>query len=158
MAGPTFLDQVFRWLGYGQYRSSPQPISDGDVAPLLIDNLGRLVTVAQSSGSSGTVWYKSGAIVKSGIIKASPGGLFTFFGSNEDTSKIWLMIFDSATVPANGAIPEFNIPVDPLKPFSLDLARPKPFTSGISFAASSTAATLTLVTSNSVWLNAERDL
>ena len=42
----SWTDQVFKWLGYGRYRTSPTPVGDGQVTELLTDALGRLQVVS----------------------------------------------------------------------------------------------------------------
>lgn len=96
----------------------------------------------------------------SGIVRAAPGTLLRVTWSNIGATPLWLMFFDAATVPSGGAIPMIA-PLAMAGTSSGDLNFEDRImhgalcgvdcATGISWAASTTAATLTIDTSSSTW-------
>lgn len=113
-------------------------------------------TISPSSSSTGALLSaKTTALASSLIIKASSGRLYELVGSNSNTSAQFIQLFDSATVPADGTVPEYTFRVEGLSNFSLDwqdLGRY--FTTGIVVTNSSTIATKTIGTAD-CWFNGE---
>lgn len=91
--------------------------------------------------------YTSSVALEAGkVISASPAVFIGCFGYNSKGSSQFIQIHDSASDPANTAIPKFVIFVPPLSNFSLDLAGIKgvSFNNGIYLCNSSTVATKTI--------------
>lgn len=155
----AWLNNVFNFLAGGQYTQAPVAVTTGTTAPLLIDAYGRLVTVSVGAGTpvatGGSSFYDTTVLAPSGVIKASSGSLYLVVGANESANKRWLMLFNATSLPVNGTAPVYQFPVPTLAPFSLDLPRGRTFSTGIVWAASSTAATLTVDVATPFWLNAE---
>jgi hypothetical protein len=90
------------------------------------------------------------------VVKASAGALADAVATNNGGSFLYLMIFDSATVPGNGTVPKFQaIPLPAtatgtinFKELSLSLM----MTHGICWAASTTATALTIDATSSLWV------
>lgn len=110
------------------------------------------------ASTSGYTWkYKSSALEKSGVARNAPALLSQAFGyinSTETTGTYYFQIYDSATVPADGATAVFEVAFDhtngiTTSPINLDVIQGKYyFTNGISWAISSTAFTKTLTTNS----------
>ena len=86
----------------------------------------------------------SAAYEASSVSKASAGAFFSMVGYNSRTSTQFIQIFNSATVPADGAAPVFTFAVPASSNFSLDIPKGHWFSTGISWSNSSTGATKTL--------------
>ena len=82
------------------------------------------------------------------ICKTSAGVLVSLFGYNSGGAG-WIQLFDSATLPADGAFPVATFAVPGTANFSLDVAvLGLPFTTGIVAVFSSTGPTKTLGTAS----------
>lgn len=99
----------------------------------------QITTATAQSGVSSTAYEASH------VIKASAGRLFGVIGYNSKTSAQFIQIHDSATVPANTAVPIMVIPVSAQDSFFISMGDfPYPFTNGIVVCNSSTAPTKTI--------------
>jgi hypothetical protein len=97
----------------------------------------------------------STALEASRVIKASAGRLYTLSGVNTGGSGQYVQVYNSATVPDNGAVPVLLVYVPALGTFSIDFTPfGKYFSTGISVSNSSTAATKTIGAAD-MWFNAE---
>lgn len=86
----------------------------------------------------------SAALEASRIIKASPGTLFSVIGLNSGGAQ-YIQIHDSATLPANDAVPKIVFSVEAGKNFSYDLQKiGRFFKNGIVVTNSSTVPTKTI--------------
>lgn len=86
------------------------------------------------------------ALPQSGVIAVGPARLISVTGYQLTAgADLWLMFFDSATVPANGAFPRWACVLPKFPGFvNVDLSeRPIAFSQGISWAPSSTGDFLT---------------
>lgn len=100
-------EQIFKWLGYGQYRSSlPTAASDGGSVPLLTDAYGRQrVVVDAASGSGSYATYTHTGLIYQAQVKESAGTVRQIVVTNTDTaSDAWFAMFNLATMP--GLTPE----------------------------------------------------
>jgi hypothetical protein len=63
---------------------------------------------------SRSLWsdYESIGALAAGVIKASPGEIFSFFARNKNAAVRYVQLFDSPTAPTNGATPkaQWDIP------------------------------------------------
>lgn len=136
----TWLRTIFRFLAFGRYNTTPPSASDGDAVPLQCDASGNLKVAVVSGGGGSTTWndQASAAYVAARAVKAAAGSLYQLFGFNNGSSDRYLQVFDSATEPAPGTKPVFSFPVPAGQSFSLDLPRPRAFSTGIYVAASTT--------------------
>lgn len=101
---------------------------------------------------AGAVTVNSTAFESGRVLKASAGTLISFTGHNNSGSDQYIMIFNSTTVPSNGATPVtfFSLPAGS-SDFSFDLPiTGMPFTAGISVSNSTTIPTKT-AGGNNIW-------
>lgn len=97
----------------------------------------------------------TGAYANTLVVKAGPALLFGLSGFNSKLSAQWIQIFDSSTVPANGAVPDVIITVPTVANFSADWIFPgRFFNQGIVVCNSSTGPTLTLGSAD-CWIDAQ---
>jgi len=114
-------------------------------------------TVEQyQSGSTGALSSAATtALAASLVIKASAGRLYQLTGINSAASSQYIQLFNSTTLPADGATPLVVLLVPANANFSFDLLSiGKYFSTGIVVSNSSTLATKTIGTST-CWFNAE---
>lgn len=107
-----------------------------------------------------TYWNPAtiGALSNSGVFKNSSGKFHQLIGFSNKSTKRFLMLFDSASVPADGAASWVCLNVPAQGTFSIDLPRPRSFASGLSWAISTTPDTLTIDTAaGSFWAQAEME-
>jgi hypothetical protein len=137
------LSQLLNLLSKLRHRATlPTPVADGGVADLVGDAFGRLVTVGpQSSGR-----YVVPALTYKGRVVAEAAQLLELSAFNDGADPVYLMLFDSysLTAPADGTTPieRFLVPAGGTLGFVPDY--PLAFASGIYWAVSSTASTLTI--------------
>lgn len=87
----------------------------------------------------------SSAYEASHVLKASAGKLISLIGYNSKSSAQFIQIFDSATVPADTAVPVCVFTVPAANNFSLDIPiTGLPCSVGISVSNSSTGPTKTI--------------
>lgn len=111
---------------------------------------------ALNGGAAASAYVEgSTAFEASHILKASPGTAISITGYSSKGSAQYILVFDSATVPSNGAIPRLPpVLVPPTSNFSIDVPITGcPFLTGITICNSSTAATKTIGTTD-CWFTA----
>jgi len=105
---------------------------------------------------AGTDYYNVGTAVSSNL-KASSGNVYAITCSNQTTALVWFQLFNKATAPANGDTPVRSYPVygaTSTAPGFIILGQDSlggsgiSFSTGIGWAISSTATTLTLATAS----------
>lgn len=106
---------------------------------LLVTQSGAVVTVAAP-----TTRDFSGAGAVSRVVTTGNNSPVQFFGRNLEAGTVFLMVFDLAAVPANGATPDYS-PLELLagQSFSLTVP-PELFLAGLVWAISTTDTTLTI--------------
>lgn len=121
----------------------------------LTDNTQTCLDVTGAAAAWGPATVAAAA--DTGVIKNSPGTLYSLLVTNVSTSAIYFQLFDATSAPVNGTVPRFVmiIPASSTLPFSFDRPRPVAFTTGISWASSSTGATKTATASNAVLIHYE---
>jgi hypothetical protein len=79
---------------------------------------------------------------------AAPINVVSITGTNNGASTVYVMMFDSASTPVNGATPNIAtiIEVPAGEPFSWDLKPERPIQKGFYWVASSSQPTLTIAT------------
>lgn len=83
--------------------------------------------------------------VASKIGLAAPGRLFLLVGYNAKTSAQFIQVHNSATLPAEAAVPEYTFRVEATSNFSIDLSLYGDyFDAGITVCNSSTQSTKTI--------------
>lgn len=107
-----------------------------------------------------TFWYPVtiGSLSNSGVFKSSAGKFYQLNGFSNKGTKRYFMLFDSASVPSNGVSSWMCLNVPANGTFSIDYTRPRVFTSGLSWAISTTPDTLTIDTATGAfWAQAEME-
>ena len=98
-------------------------------------------------------YYDSVAYETDAIAKASPGTVFSITGYNAKTSAQFIQLHDSATLPANAAVPAIIFSVPASSNFFYDFNEVGRFCeNGIVVCNSSTGATKTLGSAD-CWFN-----
>lgn len=132
--GSPWTDQIFRWLGFGRYKASPSAVGDGQVAELLVDPYGRLVTAAQGATPSG---YSRTLSNTGALVKNAPGELLELWGFSRDVSQdLYLLLVNKASAAADGDVPLEAFPIPAGQPFAFSPAAPLAFSAGIAWAVS----------------------
>lgn len=87
----------------------------------------------------------STALEASRVLKGSRGVLVSLIGYNAKTSAQFIQVHNSATLPADGAVPLYSFAVQGSGNFSMDVPITAiPFSTGITVCNSSTVATKTI--------------
>lgn len=101
------------------------------------------------------VAYHSAALEDSALLKNGPGSLTSFYGTNVSATGGWIMLFDSLTLPANGAVPIAEVAVGGQDNFYIDVPEGGiRFATGIYAAASSTGNILAVRTDDQTHFDA----
>lgn len=131
---------------------------DGTNIRAISTDTGGVLNIRPLPGS-GSTFAASGvdttsAFEASRVIKASAGVLYGLSGYNNKPSQQFIMIFNSATVPADTSLPAIIITANPNSNFSWDSGTyGKFFSAGISVSNSSTVPAKT-IGSGDCWFNA----
>jgi hypothetical protein len=107
-------------------------------------------------------FYDSQGFGNSGVVSTSATVLYKLSATNKSASNtLFIQLFDAATVPGNGAVPlMMPLAVAPSSTAEVSLAPQSvgaghllglPTSSGLVWAVSTTAASLTLDSTSSVW-------
>jgi hypothetical protein len=145
----SWPDTIFKWLAYGEYNLTLPTTTTGNPQRLQCDKNGRLLIAKQSD----TSYVRSTSLENSHVVKTSAGTLYELHGFNDGSVTLYLMLFNTTSVPANGTAPleRFRIPAggsiaySPGQPISLG--------TGIVWAASTTPNTLTIDTASKSYVS-----
>ena len=100
-------------------------------------------------------YYDSGAYEASAIVKATPGTVFNLKGYNSKNAAQFIQIQDSATLPADTAVPKIVLKVATIVDFSYDFGEiGRYFEKGIVVCCSSTLPTKTIGSAD-CWFNVQ---
>jgi hypothetical protein len=89
--------------------------------------------------------YSSNAAEKQCLVSSGPSYLFGFTVSNANAAARFVLLFDTNTAPANGAVPKASFQVATVASVGVAYWPPRRMDEGIFLCASSTQNTLTLV-------------
>lgn len=150
---------MLNWrIAQGVYKALAYTVADGKPSPLALDLDGVLKVREVGSPPSGASSVYKSPLATSGVIKASAGFLRQIQGRSMANAGRWLMYFDATSVPANGATPAWpSIPLLSTLPSGFPFGfmyQEMPFATGIAWAVSTTAETLTLTLGTDVALGA----
>ena len=101
--------------------------------------------------------YKA-ILAKSGVINTGASYLHGCLGYNNGASTAFIQFFDSLTVPAEGTAPGMTpLQVAAASPFAWDAGAggSRVFNTGLSWAASSTVATKTIIAGNDIIISCQ---
>lgn len=135
-----FAQTVFNWLP--KLRKGDQTLVDAQA-----ENDGALKVSVTKQVSAVTTWSdpaQGTPLTYQRAVAATAKKLHAISAENTGGSKRWLMLFDLTAVPANGAQPVMAWPVPAEGVLLLGFERPRAFGTGVCWAVSSTAGTLTV--------------
>jgi len=108
------------------------------------------VNATQCPNSADSTTYASG-----GVIKSAPGIFYGLVGYNSSASAQFIQIYNTATVPANGSVPNVILYASATSSFSISFAPfGKSFSTGICWSNSASGSTK-VAGSADCWINAQ---
>lgn len=113
-----------------------------------------VVTAPSAAAANALSSAATTALTASLIVKASAGRLYSFAGYNSKASAQFIQIFNSATLPADAAVPIYSFTVPASSNWSYDFPLGRYFSAGITVCNSSTQPTKTLGSAD-CWFNGE---
>lgn len=144
----SWLDTVFKFIGFARYNSITPALTNGDTSELQCDPQGRLLVNGQVTNTS---WSDAGTPTSERVVKNGAGKVYQIIGRNTGGSTKYIFIFNHAqsgvSRPANGSTAEMFLPIKVLsgEAFSLtvDRDRARSFATGLYWGVSSTDSTFT---------------
>lgn len=137
--------------------SDPSSGRSGGSGPATDVNITSPIPLPVSLPAPATFWFPEtiGILSNSGVFKASSGKFHQLVGFSSNGSKRFFMLFNSPTVPVNGTESWLCLNVPAGGTFSVDFSRPRTFSTGLSWAISSTPDVLTLDPAGTFWAQVE---
>lgn len=135
-----FAQTIFNWLP--KLRKGDQTLVDAQA-----ENDGALKVSVVKQVTAVTTWSdpaQGTPLTYQRAVAAAAKKLHLASLENTGGAKRWFMLFDLVAVPANGAQPVIAWPVPAEGVLIVPLPRPRAFATGVSWAISSTAGTLTV--------------
>lgn len=149
----SWANTVFKFVHQLTYTTVAPSLSNGNQTDARCDANGRLLVSTTDNTRSWSRPPTSSSIKQtSRVVKASAGTLWSFTAHNTNAAKRYFLLFDSATVPSNGALPVMVFACESKLPVSFQPDGGLPMTAGISWAISTTEDTLTLAAADGVVL------
>ncbi|MBI2392829.1 MAG: hypothetical protein HYV09_24805 [Deltaproteobacteria bacterium] len=144
-----WYDEIFRFVAHGR-----RP--DGALDECKLDRDGNLCVALSTPKYPERSWDDPTDFAPERVVLPKPGTLWSFFGVADSAG--YLLVFDSAVVPEDGATALFIVPMWP--GWAIDLRIPqdrgREFKNGISWAVSASYPQLKRDPSGRAWVNAER--
>jgi hypothetical protein len=122
-------------------------IGDVDVTSIAAgsNTIGGVLGVGSAGSTDALSNSTSTAYETNRVVKASAGRLYGLTGYNSKTSTQFIQVHNTASLPADTAVPVITFRVEPSSPFSLDFGRYGRYCStGITICNSSTGPTKTI--------------
>jgi hypothetical protein len=120
------------------------------------NELGKFTLKPVATNTYNLTWENSTALETSSVVKASAGNAYVAHVYNNNAAVRYFQVYNSTTVPADTAVPIFSIPIAAggyqRVVFGLETGVPYNFSTGISWANSTTYATKT-VGGSDFWVN-----
>jgi len=129
--------------------------TDGDYTPLQVDAVGSLRVVLPAPAAAEVILNATTtAYAASLVVKATAGKLLGFQGYNSLATAQFIQVYDSATLPADAAVPEVVIVVPGKSNFSISFGVGRLFATGIVIGNSATGPTKTIGAAD-CWIDAQ---
>lgn len=127
----------------GAYNSSPPTCTSGQFCYMQVDSAGRQIVSIAPSVLGGVTPVSTAALAANLVVKAAAGNLYSFEVSADSTLSAaawWIMIYNSATAPADGAVTPAKCYAMPLGATgaTFGFAVPIAFSTGITIGVSTT--------------------
>ena len=150
----AWLDTIFKFIGYARYNAITPNAANGEAVELQCGPDGRLLV---STEPINTTWADGGAAAATKTVKAAAGKLHQVFGRNTGGSDRFIFFYNATAKPSDGSTAHIFVPVKVKagEAFSIELPRPRAFSVGLCWAASSTDNSLTYDAAGSFQVSAE---
>jgi hypothetical protein len=150
-----WVASILKWLGHGQYNSTPPELEEGEVSSLQLDENANLkvalVSAVAADEPAAVTALQTTALSYGQVLKASAGKLVEIVGFNDSEDDVYVFLCNATSVPANAtetaSVIYKAIRVPAGGSFSFTPARRLTFSTGISWVCSSTLGTITQSTS-----------
>lgn len=154
----SWLDSVFKFIPHGFYNALAQQAQNGQMVPLQTNDRGHLL-VDNAGGNS--AWQDTSPPAAERVVKNTTALFYSAVFTNTGATDVWVFLFNHALAgdgqrPANGGVPlfiPFKVAAGTEKAVTLN--RPRRFSSGIYWGASSTKTTFTFDATATVMAAAE---
>lgn len=143
MGWPT---NVFKWLGFGRYNTSPPTLANGDVGELQLDSAGNLkISGSVTPATPDELASYTSGLANGGVIHNAPAKLYEIDGFNTSAATRYLVLVSSTSIPADTTSTSgyVVIQVPASGSFSFAPTRYISFSPGLVWVCSTTAATIT---------------
>lgn len=151
----SWIDAIFKMTPLARFYTSPTQVENGSLSELQCNDRGELLV---SLDGAKTQWQDSqNAPSASRAVKTAPGYLHQIeFTNTHGANTYYVFLFNTETLPADGG-PSLFIPIKlpPGETRGFSLVRPRYFSAGIYWVASSTKTVLTLSSAAPILSTAE---